>query len=197
MLYLLPGLGANKHMYGYHWQNKSNIKLIDWPEYSGEKTLQEVALRIIIKNSLTSTDYIGGSSLGGMVALEIFKKLRNPKVVLLGSAFSPAEVSPLLLNLSPLTKSITPNFIQQLMGNIDNKLLEKFPKNNTNFIIAMCSAILNWEGYNGDITNILRIHGENDWVITCPTNCLIIRNAGHQIAISNGKECMDLISRIF
>ena len=71
MIYTLPGMGANSNMYSGPWLDLPNIKYLDWPKYQGEKSLSEVAEKVINENSISQTDFIAGSSLGGMVALEI------------------------------------------------------------------------------------------------------------------------------
>ncbi len=47
MIYLLPGLGATSAMYDGPWMAMDKAKAIDWPVYSGETTLSQVADRII------------------------------------------------------------------------------------------------------------------------------------------------------
>lgn len=68
------------------------INFIDWPVYSGEKTYAEVARRVVDENSIENDDIIGGSSLGGMVALEIGRVIHPKAIVLLGSAVNVSEV---------------------------------------------------------------------------------------------------------
>ncbi len=62
-------------MYGGPWKDIDDTVYIDWPKYRGEKTLSDLAARIISENEIISSDIIAGSSMGGMVALEIADKL--------------------------------------------------------------------------------------------------------------------------
>ena len=77
MFYLLPGMGASKEMYQGAWLKFPGIACINWPRHQGEASLSEVADRLIQEYGITSNDWIDGSSLGGMVAIEIYKKLKN------------------------------------------------------------------------------------------------------------------------
>ncbi|MBF0492203.1 MAG: hypothetical protein HQM15_05430 [Deltaproteobacteria bacterium] len=193
MLYLLPGMGASKDMYQGAWLKLPETTFINWPNYQGESSLSDVAQRVIQENGITAKDCVGGSSLGGMIALEIFKELKNPKVILLGSALNAQEIRPLLRLLAPLASFSPVKLIQSFTKSYDNLLMNMFSSSDSNFIKAMCSAASNWEGYEGDKKNILRIHGERDPVIPCPKEAEVIKNAGHLIAMTHAEECVGII----
>jgi surfactin synthase thioesterase subunit len=81
--FILPGMGATAAMYDSLRREMSfSVSFVNWPAYSGESTYKEIAQRIINENSIHTGDVIGGSSLGGMVALEI-AQLIQPKAVIL------------------------------------------------------------------------------------------------------------------
>jgi len=100
--FLLPGMGATDAMYN-GLKNKLGFKVnfLNWPEYRGENTYADVARRVIKENDIGADDVVGGSSLGGMVALEIAQLLNPKSTVLLGSAANRKEVQPMLSLLSP------------------------------------------------------------------------------------------------
>ena len=100
--FLLPGMGATDAMYnGLKHKLGFKVNFLNWPEYRGEKTYADVARRVIKENDIGADDVVGGSSLGGMVALEIAQLLNPKSVVLLGSAANRKEVQPMLSLLSP------------------------------------------------------------------------------------------------
>ena len=187
-------MGANSNMYSGPWLDLPNIKYLDWPKYQGEKSLSEVAEKVIYENSISQTDFIAGSSLGGMVALEIASKLKLKKVYLFGSAISKSEVNPLIRLLTPLSDVTPLKFIQVIAGKYHNEVLEMFSSSDTDFIRAMCHAIKDWQGFNGDPAIIKRVHGEKDRVISCPRNCKKIKNGGHLIAITHPFECIEIFN---
>lgn len=193
MIYILPGMGANSNMYSGPWRKIPDAKFIDWPPYNGEKTLSEVADSIIKHYGISPSDSVGGSSLGGMVSLEIANKLGIKKVYLFGSAISKTEINPLLRLLSPLS-DITPlKFIQAIAGKYENEVLTMFNTSEAEFIRAMCHAVANWQGYDGDQSIVKRIHGENDKVISCRGSCKKIKNGGHLIAMTHATDCIKII----
>ena len=102
MVYILPGMGARSQMYTSfpEWSELKNVSFLDWPKWDGETTISEIASNLINLHSIESKDIIAGSSLGGMIALEIAKLVKAEKAILIGSAVKPEEVNKLLLHLS-------------------------------------------------------------------------------------------------
>ena len=193
MIYTLPGMGANSNMYSGPWLEIQNMKFLDWPKFRGEKSLSEVAERVICENDISRSDSVAGSSLGGMVALEIADKLKNERVFLFGSAVTKTEINPLLRLLSPFAEVTPINFIQTIAGKYPNDVLSMFSTSDPNFIRSMCKAVADWQGFSGDQNIIKRVHGENDKVIACHSKCKIIENGGHLIAITHAHECIEFL----
>lgn len=198
MLYLLPGMGANHKMYSTYepWNRLEEVTFLDWPAYGGEKSLSEVGKKLIDEYGITAKDCIGGSSLGGMVALEVYKILGNEKVVLIGSAVNKSEVNPLLRTLSPLVEITPLKLIQVFTGKYDSNLLGMFTESDSEFIKSMCRAIDNWQGYEGDQKNIIRIHGKKDMIIKCSENCFKIPDGGHLITMTHAEECINYLGEV-
>jgi pimeloyl-ACP methyl ester carboxylesterase len=196
MIYTLPGMGANSNMYSGPWLEIQNIKFLDWPIYHGEKTLSEVADRIISENNICQSDSVAGSSLGGMVALEIANKLRVENVFLFGSAVAITEINPLLRLLSPIAEVTPIKFIQTIAGKFHNKVFKMFSTSDSDFIRSMCHEIYKWQGFNGDQNIIKRIHGEKDKIITCHSKCKTIKNGGHLIAVTHAHQCIEILKHI-
>lgn len=150
MIYILPGMGANANMYSGPWRKIADAKFINWPEYNGEKTISEVAESVIRRYGITRSDSVAGSSLGGIVSLEIADKLGIRNVYLFGSAVSKSEINPLLRLLSPLSEIIPIKWIQAIAGKCKNEILTMFNSSEAEFVSAMCHAVFNWQGYDGE-----------------------------------------------
>ncbi len=195
--YILPGMGATSEMYSSLKRELSfTVQFLDWPCYQGEISYKEIAERIIAENAISEKDIVGGSSLGGMVALEVAMKLNSKAAVLMGSAFYNSEINKLLAMLSPFA-SITPfSFIQTLAGKNEQVVSQMFSASDPDFIRSMCKYILMWQGYSGSIKKIYRIHGKKDHIINCPAGeCEVVENAGHLLAITHAKECAAFIEK--
>ena len=193
MIYALPGMGANSKMYSGPWLDLTDIKYLDWPKYQGEKSLSDVAERIINEYSISQSDYVAGSSLGGMVALEIASKLKQKRVYLFGSAVTKSEINPLLRLFTPISDVTPLKFIQAIAGKFHNEVLKMFSYTDADFIRSMFHAIKNWQGFNGDSAIIKRVHGEKDRVISCNSKCKMIKDGGHLIVMTHPLECIEII----
>ena len=196
--YILPGMGATSAMYdSLKPEIDFEANFLDWPEYKGETTYMEVAARIITENDISDGDIVGGSSLGGMVALEIAQILRPRTTVLLGSAINKREVQSALSILSPLA-AVTPiSLIQFLVGKHKSLIAKMFSNCDSGFIRAMCLHLRSWPGYSGPNENIVRLHGRKDHVIPCPaTGAEIIDGAGHLLAMTHPKETGQFLKNV-
>jgi pimeloyl-ACP methyl ester carboxylesterase len=190
---MLPGMGATSAMYGGPWRDIPDARAIDWPGYQGEKTIAQIATRLIAEYNIRPSDWVIGSSLGGIVALEIHAMLNLQRVVLLGGAVTPTEINPLLVALAPLAKITPMRLIQYLAGKSDNLLSTMYAEVDADFVRAMCIAVSRWDGYTGDMNAVTRIHGERDHIIRPPKTATIIPNAGHLIAMTHAEECIAMI----
>ena len=163
---------------------------------SGEKSIGEIAGRIIDKYYISGVDTFIGSSLGGIVALEIHRRVNLRHIVLIGSAISREEINSFLIALAPLAKITPMRLIQQLSGKNFDELSAMFAKVDAEFVRAMCLAVTRWSGYNGSMLDVARIHGERDAVIKCPIDAYVIAGGGHLIAMTNAAECIEIINKI-
>jgi hypothetical protein len=196
--YLLPGMGATASMYNeLRHRLDFGIRFIDWPRYRGENTYAAVARRIVDENDIRDGDVIGGSSLGGMIALEMSNIIRPKAVILLGSAMNKSEVQGLLALLSPLA-AITPiSFVQAVAGKQKNLVNAMFSDADTEFIRSMCSNLLTWPGYSGRTTNIYRLHGKKDHVIPCPSEgASVVEGAGHLLSMTHASETAAFLEKV-
>lgn len=197
MKYILPGMGANSDMYSGPWREIEACCYIDWPPYKQEKSITDVAKRLIESHNISPKDIVIGSSMGGMVALEMANIMGLQLVILVGSATHPSEISPLAKLLMPCScKPVVK--VSQLIASISKDAISQaYCKSDSDFIVEMSKAILNWHGYMGGSTQVVRIHGKKDKFITCPHDIEIIEKGGHLIAVTHAKECVKFIkSRI-
>ena len=130
MIYLLPGMGATSKMYQGAWLDIKPATCIDWPPYEGEASLSELAGKVAAHYQIQDNDILIGSSMGGMVALEIAKLLHLDRVVLVGSALDVSEMNWLLTLLTPLVDSAPIEFFQKLAGRHDSLFQQMFASSN-------------------------------------------------------------------
>ncbi|MEJ2200276.1 MAG: alpha/beta hydrolase, partial [Desulfuromonadaceae bacterium] len=174
-----------------------NVHFPDWPEYRNEVTYQDIAERIVEENGINDGDIVGGSSLGGMVALEIATIVKVRAVLLIGSAMAKNDINTLITLLSPLA-AITPiSLVKTLAGKNESLVSQMFSTADPDFIRSMCGYISSWPGYLGNTDKVFRIHGEKDPIINCPpSRCEIVKKASHLLALTHAKECSAFIEKI-
>jgi esterase/lipase len=173
------------------------VDFITWPKYDGEKTYAEIAQRVINENRIEDGDIIGGSSLGGMISLEMSQLIRPKAIVLIGSAVSSNEVQGLLALLAPLAVVTPISIVQILAGKQTNIVSTMFAESETEFIRAMCSYLPRWPGYRGRMDNVYRLHGRQDHVIPCPASgATVVESAGHLIAMTHPGETAAFLTRV-
>lgn len=196
MIYVLPGMGADQRMYPAPWDTLPNCTFLNWPVYSGEQSLAEVAARIVRTHPIKGGAWVVGSSLGGMVAAEIAAIVPVKGLVLIGSACSPNEISTFLRLVSPLVDLAPLPFIQQLIGKAPSELTQMFKDSDPAFIRAMCRAIIRWKGVTDSTPRLHRIHGRHDLVIPPPDKADHLLNGGHLIAMTHAEECVARVRQI-
>src|SRR3954470_8292775 len=101
MIYLFPGMGADRRMYSGPWSSLKPRTCIEWPSYAGETSIADLAKRIIADHKITAGDLLVGSSLGGIVACEIAKITPVVGMVLVDSARSKDEINRLVSLIHP------------------------------------------------------------------------------------------------
>lgn len=188
-------MGANSKMYSDNLYSKlDNVEFINWPKYNGQQTLEDVAKNTISEYQLTNSCFVGGSSLGGIIALEIAKILKLKKAILIGSTNDPKLLNKFLKSLGQLADYTPLNLIQLLTGKVNNDLTKMFAESNPSFIKAMCKALHNWQFPIKFDGQICQIHGQIDKIINAPSsNSSIIQGGGHLIAVTHPNDVAEFI----
>lgn len=194
--FVLPGMGATSEMYLEPWSKLQDAVFVDWPPYEGESTLRDVASRLIEVERISRGDFVVGSSLGGMLALEIAALLNLRQVVLIGSARKASEVNVFLRLAAPLAP-LTPLGLSQVLGGISSGNIGRmFQQADPDFVVAMSLAVAQWEGVGFPRECITRIHGSRDLTIPCPDDVdVVIKGGGHLVAYSHPSECVSAIEQ--
>jgi pimeloyl-ACP methyl ester carboxylesterase len=193
MIFVLPGMGADSTMFDERWKQLPDVTFVNWPPYAGDRTLTEIAARIVAAYSIHDGSVVVGTSLGGMVACEIARLKRLERLALIASATHPDEISLLLKSLRPLTLFAPIDLLCWSATSIPGELTEMFSRSQPAFIRAMIQAIFKWNGLDPSLPAPLRIHGKHDRVITPPHNADLLLEGGHLIAMTHAQACCDCI----
>ena len=171
-----------------------NFRALDWVPYRGDTTLAELAQSMVGATGIRDGDVLVGSSRGGMVAGEIAKLRRIPRLYLLGSAIHPTEVNRLLATLRPLAQYAPLDWVRLSAGKVPTDLTQMFAQSNPSFVRAMIAAIFDWPGIGPIPTKIVRLHGRHDLVIPLPPTADLFLNAVHLPSMTHAPECVAFIA---
>jgi len=175
------------------WQRLPNARFLDWPVHRNEKSITEIAARVISDAGIEDGDTVIGSSLGGIVGCEIANAVFLKNLILISGAKNKTEISGLLALLHPLARLAPFEFIQISAGKIPSELTQMFSHSQASFIRAMCDAIFNWSGLDENRIKPLRIHGTHDRVIPLPAQVDLALDGGHLIAMTHPEDCVQFI----
>lgn len=193
---LLSGTGGDRRLFPKPWTELPGVTPVDWPVWSGETTLGEIAARLIAEQAIGPDDLVVGTSLGGMVACEIANRTPVAGIVLVAGATHPREVVAPLRWIHPLIRIVPLRLVQKLVARWPRVQFRMFADSEAVFIRAAILAIFRWEGLRPDnAVPVFRIHGRRDPVIRCPADADVILDAGHMVTISHAGECVDAVRR--
>jgi len=195
MIHALPGMGADHRMYPEPWETLPGFKAHDWvmsPEITNVRQLAEAMIEAC---AIADGDVLVGSSLGGIVAGEITKLRKIPQLFLVGSATKPDEVNPLLAKLPSLIGILPMEWLRITAGKVPGEFAAMFTQADPVFIRHMCQAIFQWEGLGQTETQVFRIHGRKDRVITAPQDADLLLGGGHLIAMTHAGECVSFVRK--
>lgn len=198
--FILPGMGADSSMYGSEYQKIENMVFVDWPVYKKERSIKQVAERVVDLYQIKDGDIAGGSSLGGIVAAEISKFIKLKKLFLIGSSLYAEDLNPKMKWLSryagtPPVKSlqVVTGVVSLFMNERNRTLIDMFRRTDAMFIKAMIKALNVWGGCPNPECDVYSIHGGKDRVISPDSNSIILDDAGHTIVMTHGKQVVDFI----
>lgn len=201
-IYFLGGLGIDNSIVSDIQLRGKTIEFIDWERPSPEETLNSYAEKIISKYRIQESSIIIGVSFGGVIALEISKKIRLEKIVLVSSFLDPNELPWFFKTAIKLRLYLL--FPPSVLKHFSFALNYFFSVRTTDDAVVLKNVIqktdpvfLNWAIENilrftppVNNPNIIRVHGEADRIIhidSAKTNYKI-PNAGHFMVYNRKKE---------
>lgn len=196
MIHALPGMGADRRMFPVPWTSLPGFIAHDWPNSSGDRTIESIAGSVVDSFDINDGDVVIGASLGGIVACEIAKIRKLEALVLVGSATDPSEINQLLALLHPLAEIAPINWIRFSAGKIPTDLTQMFSNVDAAFIRNMCAAIFRWQGLRDAKVPLHRIHGRKDLVIPPPCHADLLLDGGHLISMTHASECSAFLKSI-
>lgn len=200
-LLLFPGLGADPRVFEPQRSIPFPLLFADWPEpESPRESLAHYAHRMAERIGAHENLYVGGVSLGAMVALEAARLLNARGVFLVGGCTSGRQISPLFRSVLATSAAMPKKFVRPslLLSPLAFMMFERLSREHRRLMTRVlrqhspeqtrwsCRAILEWEccAMPPDVP-VVAIHGEEDEVI--PT-----RNVGVDHVVAGGRHLINL-----
>lgn len=198
-IYLIPGLGADKRMYAPQLKLFPKAEILEhMPPVKGE-TLTAYAARLAPSIDTSQPFVLIGTSLGGIISLELSQYVKPEKVILIASVKGRDELPTFIRSMRYLNlhRLIPPAAYKKVNGLLAARLdsrrdstvaslirdmtLDASPE----FIDWAINAVINWKPNFELPNNLVHIHGSNDTLFP-------IKYIKQAIVIKNGSHVMNL-----
>jgi surfactin synthase thioesterase subunit len=176
---LVSGIGGDERLFDAQ-RAVRDIRPIRWiPPADAREPLSRYAARLAREIQIGEPFDLGGSSFGGMIALELARHLSPRHVFLFGSCRSPDAVAPLLHALR-WSAAMAPDrllhpprmlqpFVARLFGATNPEHVELFAEmlaaTPPAFVRWASAAVFSWSGVAGLPIPICHVHGDRDRLI--------------------------------
>ena len=209
-VFLIPGLGADYRAYqnidlsGYDTVN------ISWIDPAKEDTLASYAQKLVDHYKIGDGSIVIGNSLGGMLTMEIAKKVKLNKAILISSikTVKEAPASHKLYRALPLYKLLpaklytsTGFLVRFVMGKISKKnsalFIDMLRKTPPKFAKWAIGAIMHWD--NETIPdNVYHIHGDKDQIFPIKRikDATIVKGGTHIMIMARPKDINQWLKKI-
>ena len=204
-LYGISGLGADKRVFDYLTLNYSFIP-IEWIEPLTNETIEDYSIRFS-QSIHTQEDFgIIGVSFGGLIAVEISKRLHPKVTVLISSAETKSELRLIyrvvgktkLLRLIPEFLFDPPRIIANWVFGAENtKLLDQILSDtDLKFAKWAVNQLTDWKNNERLSNPILKIAGTKDKLIPPHknNNSKLIEKGAHFMIVDRANEISQIIN---
>lgn len=208
-VYMISGLGADKRLYRNIRIDNADITYVDWIEPGKKDTLATYAQKLIDQYQITSGSVVIGTSLGGMITVEIAKKIRLKRAILISSikTIKEAPVYFTLLRWFPVYKLI-PNKLIVSMGELAKPIFGKMDEVEAYLFNSMLEnsspwflnwamgAVLKWKNKIVP-ANIYHIAGDSDYIFDYKKikDAVIVKGGTHIMVFDRANEINQLIAK--
>ncbi|MFN8393324.1 MAG: hypothetical protein U0176_01480 [Bacteroidia bacterium] len=174
-LYLLPGMGANRKMYAPLRETGLAFEVLEFIDPLPKESLPDYARRMLQLIPEGEAFYLGGTSLGGVIAVEM-AKLRLPLGLILISSCKTSREFPFYFRLQRylrLHRIFSGEFMRKhgprsprskLPPDIAEILRSQREEANPKFIDWAIDAVIHWRSKELP-QNVLHIHGTRDGLL--------------------------------
>ncbi|MBK0379457.1 alpha/beta hydrolase [Mucilaginibacter segetis] len=210
-IFLISGLGADRRLFKNIELPDHEIFFIDWIVPDETDTLTSYSQKVINQFNITENSIVIGVSLGGMIAVEIAKKIHLKKVILISSIKSTDEAPAYFtfFRKLPVYKTIPGRLfnylgfmVKPLFGDMkteDADLFKDMLKNSSPVFLKWAMRAALYRQNDKTISNLYHIAGDCDRVfpiqhIKNPT--ATIKGGTHIMVFDRANEINNILNSI-
>jgi len=209
-VYFIPGLGADYRLYNNIQIQDATPHFLEWMEPGYCKSLEEYARNFVPLIDTTQPFALCGTSMGGMVAIELSKIIQPQKLILISTVKTKNEFPPHLRILAKtrlhevLNNALRPTLaamMDVLVSWQDETertiFLDMLNKSTPEYLRFAIDACVNW---NNEVmpVNYLHLHGTLDplFPINKLTNVTAVEGGNHFMVYEKGEEISRIITDV-
>lgn len=211
-VYLIPGLGADKRMYIPQLKVLSNAAVLEHLPAIKKQSLTDYAQRLAEHINTREPFALVGTSLGGMISLELTRFVEPQKVVLISTVKSRQELPYFIRSMKYLRlhKALSGNFYKRFNNLMATRLDSRGDSVIADVIKAMSrdtppefiewavDAVIHWQPPHHVDVPVYHLHGTNDSLF--PVNrikdALHVKGGSHVMNMSKSKEVNEWLIKI-
>jgi pimeloyl-ACP methyl ester carboxylesterase len=204
-VYLIPGLGADRRMYANQLAVLGNAEVLEHlPAQKGE-TLHDYAKRFVPRIDSTAPFALVGTSLGGIISVELSRLVKPEKVIVIASIKNRSEMPAFIraMRYLRLHRALSGNGFKRFNKLAARRLVNRGDKMAASAFIEMLNdtpaefiewamdAVIHWKPTEEvSNTNIYHIHGTSDFLFPYAKvkNAIAIENGSHVMNMTKSKE---------
>jgi pimeloyl-ACP methyl ester carboxylesterase len=205
--YLIPGMGADKRLFQHFHLPNGRVHHLDWIPHGSSQTLSEYAT-LMANRIQTEHNVIVGSSMGGMVTVEIAKQINPLGAVLVSAPTGRHEFPRSLKTLRALKlhRALNASQVMRISKLCDlfmgfkteqqrSMFYDMLKGNGHEFLHFSVGAVLEWENTTPPPVPFIQILGSEDRLFSKNKirDAHIIEGSGHFTAFEKGKEVSEII----
>lgn len=211
-VYLLPGLGADKRMYYKQLEVLPDAKVLEHlPAIKGE-SLAQYAARIGHGIDASAPFALIGTSLGGIVSMELTRQFNPEKIILISSVKSRDEMPVFIKTMKYLNlhKLISGNGFKRFNTIMAKRLDNRGDKEIAQLIMDMTGdvapefiewavdAVIRWNPPKTYRKDIVHIHGTSDQLFpfTKINNAIAVKEGSHVMNMSKADEVNRILLQV-
>ena len=210
-IFLIAGMGADTRIYNnIELPEDDEVIPVDWIEPDASDTLTTYSQKLIHEYHITSGSIVIGTSLGGMIAIEIAKQVALNKVILISSIKTIHEAPWYFkaFRTLPLYKPMSGQVLKK-MGFLMRPIFGKFTaddlwvfedmlkKSSSKFIKWAIGAVLGWTNETVP-PNVYHLIGNKDMVFSYKQikDATVIKGGTHIMVFDKAKQINKILKGI-